>query len=206
LRLDAAAGTAVKVWEYRPTPDNYAPSLSSAYRLSNGNTLVNFSRGDHAGNRSVVEVDAAGNEVFRIDNPPLHAGEDLPVRYRVYDGIVAIMDETTLRPAAAAPAHVRVATFEKDYYLAKEQARFRELEESWTDGSVLPAGCSTCIRQGGSWYTRTDPAVRGMSGSASYCTSSRSPKTTWPPSTGNGNSTISVSVSGRAACSWKAPA
>ncbi len=206
MRLDAAAGTAVKVWEYRPTPDNYAPSLSSAYRLSNGNTLVNFSRGDHAGNRSVVEVDAAGNEVFRIDNPPLHAGEDLPVRYRVYDGIVAIMDETTLRPPAAAPAHVRVATFEKDYYLAKEQARFRELEES-LDGRQRAAGGAFDVYQaGGGWYTRTDPAVRGMSGSASFRTSSRSPKTTWPPSTGNGDSTISVSVSGRAACSWKAPA
>ena len=148
MRLDAAAGTAVKVWEYRPTPDNYAPSLSSAYRLSNGNTLVNFSRGDHAGNRSVVEVDAAGNEVFRIDNPPLHAGEDLPVRYRVYDGIVAIMGETMLRPPAAAPAHVRVATFEKDYYLAKEQARFRELEES-LDGRQRAAGGAFDVYQAG---------------------------------------------------------
>jgi len=149
LRLDAAAGTAVKVWEYRPTPDNYAPPLSSAYRLSNGNTLVNFSGGDHAGNRSVVEVDAAGNEVFRIDNLPLHADGHLPVRYRAYDGIGSIMGETMLRPPAAAPAHVRAATFERDYYLAKERARFRELEES-LDGRQRAAGGAFDVYQAGS--------------------------------------------------------
>ena len=31
--LARTAGTAVKVWEYRPTPDIYSESLSSAYRL-----------------------------------------------------------------------------------------------------------------------------------------------------------------------------
>ena len=149
LRLDAAAGTAVKVWEYRPTPDIYSSALSSAYRLSNGNTLINFSRGDREGNRSVVEVDAAGNEVFRIDNPPLHADGHLPVRYRAYDGIGAIMGETMLRPPAAAPAHVRGATFEEDYYLAKERARFRELEES-LDGLQRAAGGAFDVYQAGS--------------------------------------------------------
>ena len=31
--LARTTGTAVKVWEYRPTPDIYSESLSSAYRL-----------------------------------------------------------------------------------------------------------------------------------------------------------------------------
>ena len=149
LRLDKAAGTAVKVWEYRPTPAIYSSSGSSAYRLSNGNTLINFNYGDHAGNRSVVEVDAAGNEVFRIDNPRLHADRHLRVSYRAYGGIGAIMGETMLRPPAAAPAHVRVATFEQDYYLAKERARFRELEES-LDGRQRAAGGAFDVYQAGS--------------------------------------------------------
>ena len=128
LRLDEAAGTAVKVWEYRPTPDIYVGAKGSAYRLRNGNTLINFSRGDHAGGRSLVEVDAAGNEVFRIDTLPLHAGWDLPTRYRATAGSGAIMGETMLRPPAAAPAHLRAAAASKEYSLAKERARFRALE------------------------------------------------------------------------------
>ena len=124
LRLDEAAGTAVKVWEYRPTPDVYTMGRGSAYRLRNDNTLINF---NNNGIHFVVEVDAAGNEVFRSDDLPLHADWRLPARYRAYGGIGAIMGETMLRPPAAAPAHARAATFEKDYYLAKERARFEEL-------------------------------------------------------------------------------
>ena len=86
-----------------------------------------------------MEVDAAGNEVFRVDNLPLHADWRLPARYRAYGGIGAIMGETMLRPPAAAPAHARAATFEKDYYLAKERARFEELAAG-LDGRQLAAG------------------------------------------------------------------
>ena len=91
LRLDAAAGTAVKVWEYRPDPDIYSSGLGSAYRLRNGNTLVRFPR-RRLTDRPLLtaEVDAAGNEVFRLE--PLLAG------YRAYGGITAIMGETMLRP------------------------------------------------------------------------------------------------------------
>ncbi len=128
LRLDEAAGTAVKVWEYRPTPDIYVGAKGSAYRLRNGNTLINFSRGDQAGGRSLVEVDAAGNEVFRIDTLPLHAGWDLPTRYRATAGSGAIMGEIMLRPPAAAPAHLRAAAASREHSLAKERARFRALE------------------------------------------------------------------------------
>ena len=132
LRLDEAAGTAVKVWEYRPTPDIYTRGKGSAYRLRSGNTLISF-------HDTIVEVDAAGNEVFRGDNLPLHADRPLPTRYRAYGGIGAIMGETMLRPPAAAPAHARAATFEKDYYLAKERARFEELAAA-LDGRQLAAG------------------------------------------------------------------
>ena len=71
-----------------------------------------------------------------------------PVRYRAYDGIAAIMGETMLRPPAAAPAHVRAATFEKDYYPAKERARFRELEEL-LDGRQRAAGGAFDVYQAG---------------------------------------------------------
>ena len=136
LRLDEAAGTAVKVWEYRPTPDVYTMGRGSAYRLRNDNTLINF---NNNGIHFVVEVDAAGNEVFRSDDLPLHADWRLPARYRAYGGIGAIMGETMLRPPAAAPAYARAATFEKDYYLAKERARFEELAAA-LDGRQRAAG------------------------------------------------------------------
>jgi len=42
LELDQAAGTAETVWEFRPRPDIYAPIVSSARRLANGNTVVGF--------------------------------------------------------------------------------------------------------------------------------------------------------------------
>ena len=102
LRLDAAAGTAVKVWEYRHTPDVYSPRGGSAYRLGSGNTLVNFSTvEDHLTDAPLiaVEVDAAGAEVFRVETldalPPADRS-----RYRVYGGVTAIMGETVLRPPA----------------------------------------------------------------------------------------------------------
>ena len=98
LRLDDAAGTAVKAWEYRPDPDIYAPSRSSAYRLDGGNTLVNFGFREEEHSQAplvVVEVDADGNEVFRIETVQLHAH---PIRYRAYGGFETIYGETMLRP------------------------------------------------------------------------------------------------------------
>ena len=141
LRLDEAAGTAVKVWEYRPTPDIYSAALSSAYRLSNGNTLVNFGGRDptrplDASPLIVVEVDAAGNEVFRVDTRRYLTRPHLqfPRRYRAYGGIGSIMGETMLRPPAAAPE-----PFAADYYLAQELAGFRALEAA-LDGRRRAAG------------------------------------------------------------------
>jgi len=42
LQLDAQNGTAEVFWEFRPTPDNFAPFISSAVRVANGNTFVAF--------------------------------------------------------------------------------------------------------------------------------------------------------------------
>ncbi len=99
LRLDDAAGTAVKVWEYRPDPDIYAPFVSSAYRLNNGNTLVNFGVRERAYTPLVVvEADASGDAVFRIETVEFRGH---PLRYRAYGGIKAIRGETMLRPPVA---------------------------------------------------------------------------------------------------------
>ena len=140
LRLDEAAGTAVKVWEYRPTPDIYSVGQSSAYRLSNGNTLINF--GVRTATRTldtlpltVVEVDAAGNEVFRVVTRQWYELRPrFPRRYRASGGIESIMGETMLRPPAAAPE-----PFADDYYLAQELAGFRALEAA-LDGRQRTAG------------------------------------------------------------------
>ena len=109
LRLDDVAGTAVKVWEYRPDPDIYAPLASSAYRLSNGNTLVNFGVSvrevPHAP-LVVLEVAPSGDEMFRVETVELHrVGPNLgrsarPMRYRAYGGFEAISGETMLRSPA----------------------------------------------------------------------------------------------------------
>jgi hypothetical protein len=41
-RLDETARTVTRVWEYRNTPDVYAPYLANVQRLPNGNTLVGW--------------------------------------------------------------------------------------------------------------------------------------------------------------------
>jgi hypothetical protein len=42
MELELRGGTAAKVWEWRPPHDNWARIISSARRLSNGNTMVGF--------------------------------------------------------------------------------------------------------------------------------------------------------------------
>jgi hypothetical protein len=42
LRIDPASNTATIVWEYRTSPDTYAPIVGSARRLQNQNTVVTF--------------------------------------------------------------------------------------------------------------------------------------------------------------------
>ena len=102
LRLDFESKTAVKAWEFSPEPRMYAYNVSSAYRLDNGNTLINFGRSEDlaAIPIAIIEADAQGREVFKLEtiDPPLAAATHRgPYRYRAYPGPKSIMGETMLR-------------------------------------------------------------------------------------------------------------
>ena len=105
LRLDHDSGAAVKAWEYRYNPDLYSWRISSAFRLDNGNTLVNFGETQITGFMTLafVEVDSQGNNVFRVETFQPGVGERRPRRYRASGGITTIMGETMLRPPADRP-------------------------------------------------------------------------------------------------------
>lgn len=74
-----------KVWEYRHAPDLYAVNRSSAYRLENGNTLLNFVTDP----RVVVEVAPDGTEVFKANI----SGPRMQGSFRAY-AIDSVMGET----------------------------------------------------------------------------------------------------------------
>jgi len=61
-RLDEVKKTATRVWQYRHTPEIYAPWLSNAQRLPNGNTLISW--GQPAPN--ATEVSPGGTPVFEL--------------------------------------------------------------------------------------------------------------------------------------------
>lgn len=67
LALNTYDLIAVKVWEYRHTPDLYSLSRSSAYRLPSGTTLINFETNDRDPQRVIVEADADGGVVWQAD-------------------------------------------------------------------------------------------------------------------------------------------
>jgi hypothetical protein len=76
---------AIKVWEYRPSPDLFSRTRGGAVRLDNGNTLVNFNTTP----RVVTEVDRDGEELWRLEAwSPAYKGS-----YRAY-ALTAIMGET----------------------------------------------------------------------------------------------------------------
>ena len=56
-----------KVWEYRHEPDLFARGRSSAFRLENGNTIINTESNDSEPPRVIVEVDGDGNEVWKAE-------------------------------------------------------------------------------------------------------------------------------------------
>lgn len=68
LELDFQTMTARRVWEYRHQPDILAVSQSSATRLPNGNTLVNFGNRDFP-DEPVVVVEATpdGDATWQLD-------------------------------------------------------------------------------------------------------------------------------------------
>ena len=72
---DPVTKTAQKVWEFRPSPDIYAPVWGDADRLPNGNTLVVFGLWDPNKSTHLIEVDPDAEEVWHLR---------LPVRWGIY--------------------------------------------------------------------------------------------------------------------------
>ena len=72
LELDPVAGTARIAWEFRPQPDIYAPIVSSARRLENGNTVVwfglaaGFLNPPSSGPQAVFEVTPTSKAIWRL--------------------------------------------------------------------------------------------------------------------------------------------
>lgn len=59
--------TASVVWEFRPSPDLFASIWGDADRLSNGNTLMSFGGVQSSASTLLIEADAAGAEVWRLE-------------------------------------------------------------------------------------------------------------------------------------------
>ena len=70
IGLDRSTGTASVVWEFRPTPDIYAPIISSARRLNNGNTVVQFGlaagQGGATGPLTAFEVSPSEEVLWQV--------------------------------------------------------------------------------------------------------------------------------------------
>ena len=132
LRLDHENRTAVKVWEYRSATNNYSRIISSAFRLDNGNTLVNFgiTPNNIFGPSTFVETGPQGNDVFRVEtSQPDASPQERIRRFRAYAGITAIMGETMLRPPVG-----RTATGEYTY-----ESRLQQIQDTYArvDSSQL---------------------------------------------------------------------
>jgi hypothetical protein len=65
-KIDETAKTATKVWQYRHNPDLYAPSMGTAQRLPNGNTLIGWGQASASSKTAVTEVDPSGNVVLEL--------------------------------------------------------------------------------------------------------------------------------------------
>jgi hypothetical protein len=59
-QVDFVNKVATKIWEYRYQPDKFTLSMGSAYRLPNGNTLINWCLG------TVTEVKPDGTKAFEL--------------------------------------------------------------------------------------------------------------------------------------------
>jgi Arylsulfotransferase (ASST) len=77
FELTSATGAVRTTWQFRPTPDIWATVISSARRLSNGNTVGTFGTPagvlGSTGPITMLEVTAAGTQVagMRIEGPGL---------------------------------------------------------------------------------------------------------------------------------------
>lgn len=63
--LDEVNKTATKVWEYRNSPDIYAPFMGSVQRLQNGNTLIGWG----GSNNTLTEVTSGGGIALEMKYP-----------------------------------------------------------------------------------------------------------------------------------------
>jgi len=81
-QVSTVSNTAVKVWEYRGSPDIYAALVGSALRMPNGNTAIMFGmlagQNGSTGPVTAVEVNPAGAPVWRLT-----FGPELTRLYRV---------------------------------------------------------------------------------------------------------------------------
>ena len=141
FRLDRNSGAAVKVWEYRYRPDIFPHIMSSAFRLYNGNTLVNFGTTSMPGVMPLafVEVDPQGNNVFQVETFQYGVGEATPSRFHASGDISAIMGETILSPPPriAPPPEVTPSATGK-------YGRFGRLRRCWQAPIPSPATVSIC--------------------------------------------------------------
>ena len=70
LTLGQAYGPAAPVWTYTAAPEDFSAIISSAQRLPNGNTLI-----DYGVKGTFSEVTPAGDEVWRYVSPYITSGE-----------------------------------------------------------------------------------------------------------------------------------
>ena len=94
--------TARKVWEYRAQPDVYAQRLSSATRLPNGNTLVNFGFRGGGPDQPPVIVEARPDGTAAWQLTPRLPGVRT-VSYRAYPW-PTLSGELQVEPTAVADA------------------------------------------------------------------------------------------------------
>jgi hypothetical protein len=93
LLLDDYDGVAQKIWEFRAEPDIYSRNISSAIRLDNGNTLINFGNREDTSTMPVtaVEVTRGGEVVWKIEV----LGPSFQNRFRMTP-LQSVMGETRL--------------------------------------------------------------------------------------------------------------
>jgi hypothetical protein len=74
LRIDRAASTAARTWEFRRQPDAFSPMVSSVNRLPNGNTVILFGMTDPRLNHPVelYEVTPSNVVVWRLTAVPAY--------------------------------------------------------------------------------------------------------------------------------------
>jgi hypothetical protein len=65
-QIDETQKTATKVWEYRPSPDIFVPTMGNIQRLPNGNSLICWGFASMNGGLAATEVDPDGNKLMDV--------------------------------------------------------------------------------------------------------------------------------------------